>query len=103
MTDAPLNAPSGAASGAAAGAPPGTPSGSTGWDRCVLDPRTGRSWRVRALPGPTAPRYAGAPCLVADASDVVRRFWVAPERWLRASDAELLQLIDGPHPGRRAD
>jgi hypothetical protein len=75
----------------------------TSWDRCVLDPRTGRSWRVRALPGPTAPRYAGLPCLVADAGDVVRRFWVAPERWLGVPESELLQLIDGPHVGGRAD
>ena len=45
----------------------------------------------------------GLPCLVADAGDVVRRFWVAPERWLRAPESELLQLIDGPHLGGRAD
>jgi hypothetical protein len=69
----------------------------------VLDPRTGRSWHVRTLPGPTAPRYTGLPCLVADAGDVARRFWVAPERWLRAPESELLQLIDGPHLGGRAD
>ena len=74
---------------------------STSGDRTVADDETGRVWRVHVLPGPACPGYRGAPCLVADCGEVVRRFWIDPAAWLAAPEGDLLALLNGPNVDMR--
>lgn len=68
-----------------------------GRSRLVLEPGTGRTWRVHEQDTGSHSWAAGRLCLIFDAADVVRRVWDVPAEWYRLPDDALLTLMEQPH------
>lgn len=96
------------------GRPPDAPDPSARWAargdepavRDVVDPATGRRWRVWAAATAHVPGAPAADCLMFDAGEVVRRVWGVPPGWQALSTAALLALADmppAPRPRRDPD